>query len=69
MRHKIRPVELAKSREWATPSAGIRVRVAVPPARDSYAVVGPSLEAWEDLGNGRDRRDSKQSLENGVFHN
>jgi hypothetical protein len=31
---KVRAEELAKARDWATPGAGIRVRVAVPPDRD-----------------------------------
>jgi hypothetical protein len=37
-------------------------RVAIPPKRDSYAVVEPSLEAWEELGNDRDRRESNKAL-------
>jgi hypothetical protein len=36
--------------------------VAFPPKRDSYAVVEPSLEAWEELGNDRDRGDSSRAL-------
>jgi hypothetical protein len=38
------------------------VLVALPPESDSYAVVEPSLEAWEELGNDRDRGDSSKAL-------
>ena len=36
--------------------------VVLPPKRDSYAVVERSLEAWGELGNDRDRRESSKAL-------